>query len=189
MTMNAQTIRDAIRQEFTTLAFARDMFPMLTQWGVKDESVAVHSLGCNYLSALGRQLGHWAASEYPVRVGRKYVRPDVVWWSRPAGEAVLIGEFERFDAGQQSKLLEKARNLMEAYDALHRKPRVILLVAWTLAGTDLAGSQTARLVAFDGVRASDGHYIAALGPETVFVLAYAVFGQSAGQCRLLEMHL
>ncbi len=187
--MDAQTIRDALRQEFATLAFARDMFPMLTQWGVKDESVAVHSLGCNYLSALGRQLGHWAASEYPVRVGHKYVRPDVVWWSRPAGDVALIGEFERFEAGQQSKLVEKARNLMEAYESLQRKPRAILLVAWTLSGTDLAGSQAARSVAFDGLRGSDGRYIAALGTETAFVLAYAVFGQSSGQYRLLEMHL
>jgi hypothetical protein len=78
---------------------------------------------------------------------------------------------------------------MGAYEALQRKPRAILLVAWALAGTDLAGTQAARSVAFNGVRGSDGRYIAAVGSETAFVLAYAIFGQASGQYRLLEMHL
>ncbi len=37
---------------------------MLTAWGVRDESVGVHSLGFNYLAALGRHLGFWAATEF-----------------------------------------------------------------------------------------------------------------------------
>ena len=45
MTMTAAQIESALSREFATLEFARSEFPMLTTWGVRDESVGVHSLG------------------------------------------------------------------------------------------------------------------------------------------------
>ena len=47
MGMNATQIRGALGREFASLEFARAEFPMLTTWGVRDESVSVHSLGFN----------------------------------------------------------------------------------------------------------------------------------------------
>ena len=90
---------------------------MLTDWGVEDFSLTIHSLGCNYLSSLGREHGYWAMSEYPVRVSKpgvvSSIRPDTVWWSRPDGNVILLGEFERYIPGQEQKLMEKARNLVQ----------------------------------------------------------------------------
>lgn len=185
--MNAETLRYTLNREFSSLEFARDEFPMLTTWGVKDESICVHSLGCNYLSALGRQLGFWAINEYPVRVSSRYIRPDIVWWTRPDGSPLLLGEFERFEPGQTSKLVDKARNLMQTYEALERKPEALLLMAWTIAGTDISANSVVRSVAFDGFRTPEGQLIEGLGTEATFVLAHAIFGQSNGQLRLLEV--
>src|SRR6516162_976295 len=91
-----------VRAEFADLALACSEFPMLTDWGVEDVSETVHSCGMNYLAALGRRLGRWALSEYPVVVpglleGGSFVRLDAVWWSRPAGQVELLAEFERYE--------------------------------------------------------------------------------------------
>jgi hypothetical protein len=189
MTVNAAQMRNILSREFATLGFARSEFPMLTDWGVIDESVAVHSLGFNYLAALGRHLGFWAATECPIRVGKSFLRPDVVWWSKKDGRVSLIGEFERFESGQQAKLVDKARNLMLSYDALEHAPRAMLLVPWTLAGTDLSGNDAARSAAHDGFRAPDGRMIHGVGPEASFLLAHAIFGRSGDRVRLLEVQL
>lgn len=189
MQMNAAQIRSALSREFATLEFARAEFPMLTTWGVRDESVSVHSLGFNYLAALGRHLGFWAATEYPIRVGNTFVRPDFVWWSKEDQQVKLIGEFERFEAGQQPKLVDKAKNLMLSYEALDRSPEAMVLVPWTLAGTDLAGNSAARSVAFEGFRSSDGELVPGIGTEASFLLAHAIFGKSQENVRLLEVKL
>ena len=189
MQMNAAQIRSALSREFASLEFARAEFPMLTAWGVRDESVSVHSLGFNYLAALGRHLGFWAATEYPIRVGGTFIRPDFVWWSRDDQKVKLIGEFERFEAGQQSKLVDKAKNLMLSYNALGQCPEAMVLVPWTVAGTELAGNSSARSVAYDGFRDSSGRMISGVGTEATFVLAHAIFARSDEHVRLLEVKL
>ena len=189
MPINATQIPIALRREFTTLEFARAEFPMLTTWGVRDESVSVHSLGFNYLAALGRHLGFWAATEFPIRVGNTFIRPDFVWWSKEDRQVKLIGEFERFESGQQAKLVEKARNLLLSYESLDHAPAAMVLVPWTLAGTELAGNSAARAVAYDGFRNQNGKMIAGVGRDATFVLAHAIFGRSEECVRLLEVKL
>ena len=189
MTSTSTEIREQLLREFDSLAFARAEFPMLTDWGVIDESVAVHSLGYNYLANLGRRLGYWAATEYPIRVGRSFVRPDVVWWCKASKRLVLIGEFERFDAGQNEKLSDKSKNLLLSYEALGRTAETLLLMPWTTAGTNLSGNHTATSVAYEGFRADDGTMIRGIGQEATFILAHAVFGRSQNVCRLLEVQV
>lgn len=188
MTMNASQIRNVLSREFATLEFARAEFPMLINWGIKDESVCVHSLGLNYLAALGRHLGFWAVTEYPVRVNRSFLKHDVVWWSKANGRVALIGEFERFETGQQSKLADKAKNLLLSFEALDRAPEILLLMPWTLVGTNLSGNQSACSVAYDGFR-EDGRMVSGIGTDAIFVLAHAIFGRSTDQVRLLEVKL
>ncbi len=189
MELQQKHIRNALHREFATLEFARAEFPMLTTWGVRDESVSIHSLGFNYLAALGRHLGFWAATEYPIRVGNSFVRPDFVWWSKEDHQVKLIGEFERFEMGQQPKLVEKAKNLMLSYQALNRTPEAMVLVPWTLAGTELAGNSAARSVGYEGFRAADNRMICGVGTEASFLLAHAIFGRTEDSLRLLEVRL
>jgi len=185
--MEVREIERILRAEFETLAFAKSDFPMLTEWGVEDFSVTIHSLGCSYLSALGRKSGCWAASDYPVRVSPGAtcysVRPDVAWWSRPSPAVALLGEFERFEPGQRN-LVGKARNLLRAHHELGERPRLLLLMAWAIAGTDIRGMDEVRAVSHDGFRTSDGLVVPGLGPDSKFVLVTAVFGGPEERRRL-----
>ena len=184
---------DALRGEFRSLEFAREEFPMLTTWGVDDFSHTIHSLGCNYLSAFGRQCGYWAISDYPIRVDTRAnghsVRPDVAWWDKSTSGAVLLGEFERVDGRGVAKLVDKARNLLEAHHALSERPRILLLVGWTLAGTEVGCLNSVRAVMHDGFRPTGGYAIPGLEHDSRFILGTAVFGDVGGARRLVEVRL
>jgi len=181
----------ALRTELGSLALAHAAFPMLTAWGVEDFSQTIHSLGCNYLAAVGREAGFWAMSEYPVRMPgngpQRSVRPDVVWWQRPSGEAVVLGEFERAETRRPGKRVDKAKNLLQAHHALGERPRLLLLVGWALAGTDLGDPGVVRAVMASGFRAPDGAPVRGLGRGSTFLLATAVFGDLGGERKLLRV--
>ena len=166
---------------------------MLATWGVEDFSHTIHSLGCNYLSALGRMQGFWAISDYPIRVASKAaghsVRPDVAWWDKAASEVVMLGEFERVDGRGGSKLIDKARNLLEAHHALGERPRILLLLGWTLAGTNVGPLEPVRAVIHEGFRRAGGHVVPALRRDSAFILGTAVLGDVTGARRLVEVRL
>lgn len=193
MSEDVRQLEERLRGEFRTLELARDVLPMLTTWGVEDFSQTIHSLGCNYLTAIGRSAGCWAMSEYPVRVpstGSSHsVRPDVAWWHRAGGEVLLLGEFERAEPKKPAKLVEKARNLLHAHHVLGERPRLLLLVAWALAGTDLGDLGSVRAVMANGFRPPDGAPVRGLGARSSFLLATAVFGDVEGRRRLLQVQL
>ncbi len=115
-----------LRAELEALAVARRDFPLWTDWGVADESHAVHSLGLSYLVRVGQELGYVAACEYPV--AGHHVRADAVWWDRITRQSVAVFEFERFKDG--SELVAKVRNLMRAWHAASRAPVLLSLVFW-----------------------------------------------------------
>lgn len=179
-------IEKAIRTEFKTLQWAREDFPMLTTWGVEDFSVTIHSLGCSYLSALGRRLGFWAMSEYPVRTEKcgPPLRHDAVWWAKPGAEVVLLGEFERFEPHGEGKLLQKAKNLMVSHHQLGAAPRILLLLAWSMAGTDMHGIEAVRAIGHNGFRTETGAIVRGLGRRCAFIVKGMIFGVAGGIHRL-----
>jgi hypothetical protein len=182
---------EALRNEFGTLAYAQSDFPMLMAWGVEDFSHTIRSLGCNYLSALGRSLGFWALSDYPVRVPRSRhghsVRPDVVWWEKTHSDVVLLGEFERFDPCAPAKLVEKTRNLLQVHHALGERPRILLLMGWTSSGIDLGVRDQVRRVIYGGFNPAGAPGVPGLSGDSVFLHATAVFGDTNGMRRLLRV--
>jgi hypothetical protein len=117
----------AVRDEFDALAIARAYFPMWTDWGVEDESIAVHSLGLSYLTTIGQQAGFACCSECPVMGGN--VRADSVWWDKGTRDPVALFEFERHKDG--SELVGKVQNLLHAYHSLQGRPALLGLVFWT----------------------------------------------------------
>lgn len=117
----------ALRTELDGLVIARSHFPMWTDWGVEDESVAVHSLGLTYLTTIGQHAGYVCCCEYPV--AGHTVRADSVWWNKETRDPVAIFEFERHKGGDE--LVDKVRNLLRAYHRLERRPGMLVLVFWT----------------------------------------------------------
>jgi hypothetical protein len=181
-------IAQALDEEFRTLTFLRDTFPMLPNWGVRDEGVLIHSLGCNYLAALGRNLGFWAINECPFRVSKsKIIRPDAVWWHRPDRQVAFLAEFERYEDGHDSKLEAKAKNLVETYAAIHPRPLVVLLLTWLFAGTDLKGARPAVAVAYNGFQVAGNTWIGGMNREHRFLHYFAVFGREGENAKLLRI--
>ena len=120
-------VHAALSQELQTLKIAQADFPMWTDWGVADESVAVHSLGLSYLTTVGQRAGYACCCEYPV-TGYK-LRADSVWWDKATRRPLALFEFERHKGG--SELEEKVKNLLRAYHSLEGSPILLCLVFWT----------------------------------------------------------
>jgi len=187
-----QGLKKKIIEEFNSLSFIAEAFPMLTDWGVEDFSLTIHSLGCNYLSALGRSLDFWAMSEYPVRLltnGLGSIRPDAVWWKKPDRDIILLGEFERFDPSNKNKIVEKARNLIQAHHEVGDRPRILVLMVWTMAGTDLSFLKSVQKIANEGFRTNNGKLIPGIGSSSSFMVPAAVFSVSNGLHRLHGVYL
>jgi hypothetical protein len=134
--VNKQVISDYITQELNSGAIRSAHFSMLTEHGVNDYSEAIHSLGLNYITQIGRSIeGVTAVSEYPVKGEKKYpreVRPDSIWFDNKDMRPLLVSEFERFESNRikRKKLLEKSENLLIAYHQLGGNLPVVLLAYW-----------------------------------------------------------
>ena len=187
-----QGLNKKIIEEFNSLSFVAEAFPMLTDWGVEDFSLTIHSLGCNYLSALGRSLDFWAMSDYPVRLlsnGTGSIRPDAVWWKKSDQNIILLGEFERFDPSNKNKVVEKAKNLIQAHYEVGDRPRILVLMVWTMAGTDLSFLESVRKIANEGFRSNNGNLVPGIGFPNTFMVPAAVFGVSKRLHRLHGVYL
>ena len=117
---------DGLRSELRDLIVARHDFPIWTEWGVDDESLAMHSIGLTYLVTVGQRLGYVAVADYPV--AHHEIRADAVWWRRESREPVAYFEFERHKDGNE--LRAKVRNLMKAWHLADQKPELLVLVFW-----------------------------------------------------------
>lgn len=156
--MDRNNIIKVIREEFQSGKIRDELFPMMTTFGVRDYSETVHSLGLNYITAIGRTIDEIAAvsecSVYPYEsiyhesdmiaessssyYGEKKtkdaeIRPDSIWYSRKDNSPILISEFERYEKNRtkNKKLKEKIQNLLIAYHQLGGKVPVILFVYWS----------------------------------------------------------
>jgi|GEM_PF-958208 hypothetical protein len=159
--MVKERLMQGIREELRTGKIRKDMFPMITKFGVRDYSETVHTMGLNYLTAIGRTIdGITSISECPVYPYENYsvnsfsidfsamvadgfgdyradkepvVRPDSIWYSIEDNKPLLLCEFERYDNSRikNKKLEEKIQNLLIAYNQLGRKIPLILFVYWT----------------------------------------------------------
>ena len=123
-----------ICNKMSSLDFVEHSYPMLSHWGVRDEDVLVHSLGCSAWNELGSRLGFMAVAECPVPVTHGAdIRSDSTWFDRENRMPVAFIEFERFDGTErgQNKLDEKLRNLLEAAMRWGVTPSVLVLSAWS----------------------------------------------------------
>lgn len=150
-----------IREELETGKIRKELFPMMTNFGIRDYSETVHTMGLNYLTAIGRTINDVTAiSECPVypyennsvtpssidvnsmvadgfgdyKTGKEpIVRPDSIWYSIKDNKPLLLCEFERYDNSRikNKKLEEKIQNLLIAYNQLGRRIPLILFVYWT----------------------------------------------------------
>jgi hypothetical protein len=111
----------------------------------------------------------------------------VVWWTRPGGDVLLLGEFERCEPKKPKKLVEKAKSLLQSHRALGKPPSVLLLVGWTVAGTDVGDLSRVSKVVSEGFTSVDAGAVPGLRADSRFLLATAVFADFGGSYRLVEV--
>jgi hypothetical protein len=118
----------------SSLDFIARTYPMLTNWGVRDEDVLVHSLGCSAWNTLGQELGFMAVSECPAPATYGAdIRSDSTWFSLDHRRPTVLIEFERFESGVkgQQKLNDKIRNLLESAVRWGNRPSILILSIWS----------------------------------------------------------
>jgi len=123
-----------IISRMSSVEFITRTYPMLTKWGMRDEDVLVHSLGCSVWNLLGQELGFMAVAECPAPMTHGAdIRPDSTWFCKQKRTPSVLIEFERFDGATRGrqKLDEKTCNLLEASMRWGNSPSVLILSAWS----------------------------------------------------------
>ncbi|ENF8748681.1 hypothetical protein ABRI18_002281 [Vibrio fluvialis] len=151
-----------IKQELSQNSFIDKTFPMLTGWGVKDEDVLIHSLGCSVWNTLGHQLGFMAVVEAPAPSGAgNDIRSDSVWFSYATRTPEVVVEFERYDGSKsdKAKLTSKLMNLLEAYHRWNKKPSLLVLSFWSKDVVSAPDIRELNQLANYGAKNSKGVFI------------------------------
>jgi hypothetical protein len=144
-----------------TLDACTSHLPIWTEWGVRDAGHLVHSIGCTFLTAVGRDLGFAAVSEVPApRLGilgnvEQDVRSDSAWFDRSTRQPSLIAEFERY-SGKQKDLSPKVETLLLAQHRWQCPSATLLLAYWTVGLVTLPDHDGLRNVVRGGFQAASG---------------------------------
>ena len=101
---------------------------------------------------------------------------------------LFLAEYERFQTGQEFKLIGKAKNLIEAFHAITPNPPVILLMGWTLSGTDVTQARkSVKAVARDGFRNADNSWVPGVADPNRFLVYFAIFGKMGDELKLIDI--
>ncbi len=144
-----------------TIDAAASHVPMWTEWGVRDVGHLVHSLGCTFLTAVGRDIGYAAVSEVPApREGvlahvAEDVRSDSVWFDPQTRGVVLLAEFERY-CGKQKDLRPKVESLLLAQHRWGCSSATLLLAYWSVGLVTLPDHDNLRDVVRSGFLTTGG---------------------------------
>jgi len=123
-----------VLESISNVAAVGRNYPMLTEWGVRDEDVLIHSLGCSAWTSIGHELGYMAVCECPAPSAYSAgIRSDSAWFSRSSRKPEVLIEFERFDGTEHGvrKLDEKVRNLLDAANRWPDMPKLLVMSAWS----------------------------------------------------------
>ncbi|AEF93196.1 hypothetical protein Desca_0292 [Desulfotomaculum nigrificans CO-1-SRB] len=193
--MNKDEIISFIKKEFKKGKIRSEMFPMMTNFGIKDYSETVHTVGINYITAIGRFIdGVTSLSECPVfpcntennygqmvaesqaSYGDKAdeVRPDSIWFSKKDNSPILICEFERYEKNRRKdlKIKEKIENLLLAYHQLGGNVPIILFVYWSYAGENPGDIKEYISILDNGFKKSNGFYVRGINALKTTYLVY-----------------
>lgn len=203
--MNRDKIVSFIKQEFSEGKIRNDLFPMMTRFGVKDYSETVHTMGLNYITAIGRYIdGITAISEcpvYPYNINtalnhfaaeengsylnnKKEVRPDSIWFSKEDNSPILICEFERYEKNNQKdlKIIEKIENLLVAYHQLGGNIPIILFVYWSYVAENPANIDDYIKIFNNGFRGEKGIYINGINALKTNYIIYRCVASGDSEC-------
>ena len=174
--------------EMSSLEFVDRSHPMLSSWGVRDEDVLIHSLGCGAWNELGSKLGFMAVTEclVPMTHGAD-IRADSTWFSRTKRTPDVLIEFERFDGTDrgQKKLDEKLCNLLEASVRWGDAPSVLILSAWSKGVVSAPNKEVFLQRCRQGFKSSVGAQVPAIR-NTAVLFSRFIFEIERSEALLLK---
>lgn len=193
--MDREKIVQFIREEFETGKIRKELFPMMTDFGIRDYSETVHTVGLNYITAIPRYIeGCTSLSEYPIYPGGygctkvaeahveygnfevpgSEVRTDSVWYKKKNNQPLLICEFERYENNWKKdiKLKEKIQNLLVAYHQLGGQVPVILFVYWSYAKVTPGDISSYISILDNGFHSPRGDFIPGINGQKTTYLVY-----------------
>lgn len=170
----------SIVAQLQSLETARELMPILTDWGIKDFSCSIHSLGMTYLTLLGNHLGYVGVAEVPIERSGQYanigndVRSDSIWFNRDR-LPILIAEFERYSGdSDQSKLESKVKNLLLAHNRWDKKPEYLVLVYWTKGLPSFPNYETLREIINKGFKTSAQEFVEGTNRRKLLFLQFVM---------------
>jgi hypothetical protein len=172
-----------------TIDAAASHLPMWTEWGVRDVGHLVHSLGCTFLTAAGRDLGFAAVTEVPApRNGplahvEEDVRSDSVWFDRTTRRVALVAEFERY-AGKQKDLSPKVETLLLAQHRWGCEHATLLLAYWSVGLVSVPDHDSLRSIARGGFSSTGGVRVPGNPRVKLIFYQFVVRAGLDGQLRL-----
>lgn len=181
---------ERICAEMSSLEFVDRSYPMLSSWGVRDEDVLIHSLGCSAWNELGSELDFMAVTECPVPMTHGAdIRADSTWFSRTQRTPDVLIEFERFDGTDrgQKKLDEKLGNLLEASMRWGDAPSVLILSAWSKGVVSAPNKEVFRQKCRQGFKSSAGAQVPAIRNAAVLFSRFIFEIERSGTLLLKQM--
>lgn len=179
-----------ICETMSSLEFAERSYPMLTHWGMRDEDVLVHSLGCSVWNQLGQESGFMAVTECPApKTHGADIRSDSTWFCRTQRSPVALVEFERFDGTErgQLKLDEKLCNLLEASMRWDNSPTILILAAWNKGVVSAPNKEKLVERCRNGFKSSSGALVPPIRTVAILFSRFLFEIESSGRLLLKQV--
>jgi len=172
--------------------YCRETFPILSEWGVMDEDVLMHSIGVSVWTQLGYHLGFMSVCEIPspgVKGGQDEIRSDSVWFDKETRKPSAIIEFERFNGSEahKQKLNSKVQNLLHVKNRWGVDRACLVLAYWSVGLTSLPDHHKLKQTVRNGFIALNGQRISGCMVSELLFFHFVFQADRSGQLRLDEI--
>jgi hypothetical protein len=190
----SSTLQKNIMQTIADVSFVSSAFPMLSDWGVKDEDTLIHSLGCSYWMQLGHHLGFSGVVEVPApltyaKSAKQDVRADAVWFNKQTQKPAVVVEFERYAGtrADQVKLTDKVKNLLLAHRRWQLAPELLILSYWNTGLKALPDHQALYRIFAEGFALSNGERVEGANPKQLLLINFMFECDAHNNHRLFDV--
>jgi hypothetical protein len=188
------SLKDKVLTAIENKDFVEHSFPMMSDWGVKDEDTLIHSLGCSYWMELGHHLGYCGVVEVPAPLtyavrSNHDVRSDAVWFDKKTQKPNLVVEFERYSGtnSDQIKLTDKVKNLLLAHRRWKLAPDFVVLAYWTNGLKTLPDHQGLKTLFEQGFKLANGELVEGCNSKQLLLLNFVFQSDKQGTHRLVDV--
>jgi hypothetical protein len=187
-------LHERLVQVIDEKAFVTNAFPMLVDWGIKDEDTLIHSLGCSYWMQLGHHLDFSGVVEVPAPLtyavkANQDIRSDAVWFDKNTQKPKLVVEFERYSGtkSDQEKLVGKVKNLLLSHRRWKLEPELLVLAYWTSGLKTMPDHKALKDIFAEGFQLSNGDRVEGVNPRQLVLMNFVFQCDQQGLHKLVDV--